>query len=181
MINPSTSRRRFNSRLLRPLKRFASDEQGQSLVEGAIALMTLLMLIFGVIETSWAIYSDHYVGNVTHEAARFAMVRGGSWSSACDGTGTQSKCIATTNDVANFVANRNFPGINITAGEVCVEYFSSLPSSTSQSCTTSTGTLANAAGDVVQVTITHPFTLTVPLVPPITWQLSSTSQMVIAQ
>lgn len=144
--------------------------------------MTLLMLIFAVIESSWAIYSDHYVSNVAHEAARFAIVRGGSWSSACDGTGTQSKCTAKLDDVKNFVANRNFPGINVTASQVHVQYFSTLPSSTSQSCTAeSTGTLANAAGNIVQVTVCHPFTLTVPLVPAITWNLSSTSQMVIAQ
>lgn len=182
MINSGTFRRLFNSSLLKPFRRFAREERGQSVVEGALSLMMLMMLIFGVIETSWAIYSDHYVANVAHEAARFAMVRGGGWTSACDGTGTQSMCVATTDDVRNFVANRNFPGITITAAEVHVQYFATLPSSTSQSCSAdSTGTLANAAGDAVQVTICHPFTLTVPLIPAITWQLTSTSQMVIAQ
>lgn len=140
--------------------------------------MTLLLLIFAVIESSWAIYSDHYVGNVTHEATRYAMVRGGSWSAACSGYGS-SMCTASPTDIKNYVTSRNFPGIRIQAANVCVQYFSSVPSSSSSSCTDNSS--PNSPGNIVQVTIGYPFTLTVPLLPPITWHLSSTSQMVIAQ
>ena len=171
--------------MLRALRRCARDEQGQSLVEAAVSMMTMFILLFGVIETSWAIYTDHYVGNVAHEAARYAIVRGGSWAANCDGSGSagsgygSSMCTASSTDIANFVVHRNFPGINIAAGDVCVEYFSSVPSSTSGSCTANSS--PNSPGDIVQVTINHPYTLTVPGLPAITWRLSSTSQMVIAQ
>lgn len=178
MILPGTSRQLFNSPLLSALRRRARDEQGQSLVEAALSMITLLLLIFAVIESSWAIYSDHYLGNVTHEAARYAIVRGGSWSTACSGYGS-SMCTASPTDISNYVASRNFPGIQIQATDVCVQYFSSVPSSTSSSC--SANSSPNAPGNIVQVTINYPFTLAVPLLPPITWQLSSTSQMVIAQ
>lgn len=175
----------FHSPRLYALRRCGREEEGQSLVETALSMMALLMLIFGVIESSWAIYSNHYVGNVAHEAARYAIVRGASWGTSCDGTGSagsgyaSSKCTANATDIQNFVANDNF-GTSITASNVCVEYFSTLPTSASTSCTTSTGTLANSVGDVVQVTITYPFTISIPLIPAITWNMSSTSQMVIA-
>lgn len=140
-------------------------------------MMGLLMLIFAVIEASWAIYSYHYLGHITHEAARYAIVRGGSWGVPCSDT-TLSMCTASQGDIADFAASRNFPGINIT--NVCVEYFSSVPSNTS-SCSPPGNTGPNLPGDIVEVTITYPFTLSVPLLPPITWNMSSTSQMVISQ
>lgn len=150
-------------------------------------MMVMLMLVFGVIELCWAVYGLHCVGNVAHEATRYAIVRGGSWGTTCDGTGAagsgsaSSMCTASTTDIANYVANRNFPGLNVTANDVCVEYFSSVPSNVSACTTSSTGTLANSPGDFVQVTINYPFTLTLPGLPAYTWDLTSTSQMVIAE
>ena len=141
-------------------------------------MIGVLVLIFATIEASWAIYCDHYLGNVAHEATRYAIVRGSSWTTSCAAY-TSSMCKASTTDIANYVVSRNFPGINIAASNVCVQYFSTMPSSTSSSCTGNTS--PNAPGDIVQVTITYPFNLAIPLAPAITWHLASTSQMVIAQ
>lgn len=165
--------------------RAARDDQGAELLEAAFSMMVMLIFIFGVIEACWAVYGLHYVANVAHEAARYAIVRGASWTSACDGSGTagsgygSSMCEASPADIANFVANRNFPGLNITAGDVCVEYFSSVPAAASTSCSGNTG--PEAVGDIVQVTVSYPFTLTLPGLPAYTWNLASTSQMVIAE
>lgn len=151
-------------------------------------MLVMLSLVFGVIELCWGVYSFHYLGNAAHEAARYAIVRGGSWTTSCDGTGSagsgygSSQCQASSNDIANYVASRNFPGVNVTASDVCVEYFSSVPSSTSTSCSASSGSgVTNSPGDIVQVTIHYPFAINVPGLPAYTWNLSSTSQMVIAQ
>lgn len=188
MIFPDTSRQKFHLHLLQAQWRKAGDERGQSLVETALSMLVMLIFIFGVIEACWAVYSFHYLGNVTHEAARYAIVRGSSWGTSCDGSGTagsgygSSMCTASTADIANYVANRNFPGISITASDVCVEYLSSVPSSATQNCNTSTGTtLSNSPGDIVQVTITYPFTIQLPGLSDHIWHLMSTSQMVIAQ
>ena len=148
------------------------------MIEAGIALIMLLTLIFAVIESSWAIYFNHYLGNAAHEATRYAIVRGGSWSGACSDY-SSSMCQASPTNIADYVVSRNFPGINIASGDVCVQYFATMPSSTSLSCTGNTS--PNLPGDIVQVTVTHPFTLTVPFLPAVTWQLKSTSQMVIAQ
>ena len=149
-------------------------------------MLLLLTLMFGVIETSMAVYSFHFVANAAHEATRYAIVRGSSWNpTTCDGTGSagsgygSAQCQASAADIQNFVATRNFPGVNITAGDVCVEYFSAVPSSVSTSCTSNS--TPNAPGDIVQVTVTYPFTFNVPGFPAYTVSLSSTSQSVIAQ
>jgi Flp pilus assembly protein TadG len=191
-MHPGTSRRKHAARL-GALKRRLLNEEGSELVESAISILLLFMLILGVIEGCWAFYGLHYVASVTHEAARYAIVRGGSWAQSCDGSGTagsgysSSMCTASPADIENYVANRNYPGLNITAGDVCVEYFTSVPSSASTSCTASTGSiLSDSPGDIVQVTVTYPFSFSLPTpVPPFkttfNWQLASTSQMVIAQ
>lgn len=188
MKTQDTIRLPFPSSLLAALKRSARESQGQTLVETALTMMVLLMMIFGVIEMSTAMYNYHYLANAAHEAARYAIVRGNTWSTTCDPNGSDgtgygsSMCTASTADVANFVQNRGFPGINIPASDVYVNYFSSVPSKVSTGCPGTTGTTANnAPGDIVQVTICYPFTLTLPGLPAYTWHLASTSQMVIAQ
>lgn len=188
MIFSGTSRLQFIPRILRVAKHHGRGERGQSLIEGALSLLVMLILLFSVIEACWGVYAFHYLGNASHEAARYAMVRGASWGTSCDGSGSagsgygSSMCTASTSDVANFVANRNFPGITIAASNVCVEYLSSVPSTASSNCNTSTGsTLANSPGDIVQVTITYPFTIQLPGLSNQTWHMMSTSQMVIAQ
>lgn len=185
MISARTSRPNLISLLVRAHIRRACEEHGQSLVETALSMMMLLVLIFAVIEAAWGAYSLHYLANASHEAARYAIVRGGSWTTSCDGTGAagsgygSSMCQASPEDVANFVTRRNFPGISIAPENVCVEYFSSVPASASTSCSGNTG--PNASGDVVQVTITYPFSFPLPFINRYTWNLKSTSQMVIAQ
>lgn len=188
MITPDTIRLPFHSHLRRALKRIARDNRGQALIETALSMLVVIGLVFGVIEFCMAVYSYHYLANAAHEAARYAIVRGSSWGNTCDGSGSigsgygSSQCTASTSDVAQYVANRGFPGINLTADDVCVEYFFTVPSKTSQTCTTSSGSnIANASGDIVQVTINYPFTFALPGIGNYTYHLASTSQMVIAQ
>lgn len=141
-------------------------------------MIVLLILIFGVIEVSWAVYSYHLVANAAHEGARYAIVRGSSWGGSCAGY-TSSRCTASSTDIANYVASESLPGIPIDPAQVCVQWFSSVPSSASGACTANTG--PNAQGNIVQVTVNYPFTLNVFFLPARTFTISSTSQMVIAQ
>lgn len=150
-------------------------------------MIIFFMLFFGVIEVGWATYSYHFVANAAHEGARYAMVRGASWIASCDGNGSagsgynSTQCQATIADTQNWVASRSFPGVKIAASNVCVEYFATVPSTASSQCTASSNFSNNAQGDVVQVTVTVPFTLHVPGLPNRTINVSSTSQMLIAQ
>jgi Flp pilus assembly protein TadG len=64
-------------------RRFAREEHGDSLVEFSIAISVLLMVVFGVIDCSRALYTYHFVSYAAAEGARYAMVRGGDWPSSC--------------------------------------------------------------------------------------------------
>lgn len=191
MIHELKNRLQISLARLRSARRSPHCESGAILVESALSVLLLLTMLIGVAEMGLALYSFHFVSYAAHEATRYAIVRGVDWApTTCDGSGNagtgygSDMCEASVQDVQNFVTGMNFPGINLTASNVCVEYFSSLPSSTSQSCTTSTGTLANDVGNVVQVTITYPYTFGLPFSKgwaSYTYNLTSTSQMVIAQ
>ncbi|HEY2468848.1 MAG TPA: TadE/TadG family type IV pilus assembly protein [Terracidiphilus sp.] len=161
------------------MRRLLRDERGGSLVETALSFLLMLLLMFGVIEGSLAVYSYHFLANAAHEGTRYAIVRGGGWGSACTGYAS-SGCIASTTDVANYVASRNFPGVNIVAANVCVQYLTATPGSATSACTASTTNTNNRPGDIVQVTVNYPFKLSIPGVPLRTINMASTSQMVIA-
>lgn len=183
MTHSDKSRLQFKSPLPSALKRAAREEVGASLVEAALSITVLFALLFGIIGISMAVYSYHYLSNAAHEATRYAIVRGGSWANTCTAyTGTGSDMCMTSPDlIAAWVANRGFPGVSITPGDVCVQYFSpaTLPATPSSACTGNTG--PNNPGDTVQVTINYPYTLALPILGTHTFNLTSTSQMVIAQ
>jgi Flp pilus assembly protein TadG len=154
-------------------------ELGAALVESAFALTFLLIFMFGIMQVCLALYSFHFVANASHEGTRYAIVRGATWGAAC-ASYTDVACTATPAQIASYVTtNFSFPGIHLATSDVCVEYFASVPASASTSCTANT--TPNAAGDIVQVTISHPFTFTIPFMRSYTYNLASTSQMVIAQ
>jgi Flp pilus assembly protein TadG len=175
-----TFRLKSGSPLLKSLRRAARDEQGSQLVETALTMLVLIGLIFAVIQGSMAVYSYHYLANAAHEAARYAIVRGGDWGVSCSSY-SSSQCTASATDIKNFVANRGFPGINLTASEVHVSYFSSVPNSVSMTCTDQGTSTYNSTGNIVQVTICYPYSFALPGIGSYSYSLASTSQMVIAQ
>jgi Flp pilus assembly protein TadG len=185
MKTQDTFRTQLNSML------HQDGESGASLVETAISLTILFTFILGIMEGSLALYSYHFVSDAAREGTRYAIVRGSDWSAECDGTGTagsgysSSGCIANAADVEKYVSSLNFPGIDITTSDVCVQFLTSLPSSASSSCTAaSSSTEVPASGNIVQVTITYPFNFGLPGLPTghkYSYSLTSTSQMTIAQ
>ena len=60
-----------------------ANPRGQTLVEFAIILPVLLMLMMGVFDLGRVVYANDMVSNAAREAARFAIVHGGSRITAC--------------------------------------------------------------------------------------------------
>ena len=151
------------------------QEGGSALVEFAASAILLFTLIFGVVECSRAVYTYHFVANVAEEAARYAIVRGASWSSPC-ASYSSTGCIASSSNVASFVQSQlpagilksnlsvstTWPGINAT-GTTC----SSSP--------------ANSSGCVVLIKVTYTFAFVSPLLPQRNLSLNSTSEMTVVQ
>lgn len=177
MIRKVISRLRSNVTRLRSLRSSGRSELGAALVETALTMTLLLILLFGIIEISLALYSYHFVAAAANQGTRYAIVRGSTWGSACSSY-TEAACTATPAQIASYVASLDLPGITVNASDVCVEYFSAVPAAASSACAASS--TPNGAGDVVQVTITYPFSFSLPGFARYTWSLKSTSQMSIA-
>ena len=151
------------------------QEAGSALVEFAASALVLFTLIFGVVECSRAVYAYHFVANVAEEAARYAIVRGASWSSAC-ATYASTGCIASASNVTSFAQSQlpagimksnlnlstTWPGINATG-------------------TTCTSTPPNSSGCVVLIKVTYTFAFVSPLLSQKNLSLSSTSEMTVVQ
>lgn len=146
-----------------------SRDNGSSVVETALAAMILLMLVFGIIETSMALYAYHFTSEAAREATRYAMVRGSSCNSS------NSACPAKASDIETFVRSQLYPGINPSAITVTTTW-----PTTGASCTPSSSP-CNNAGNLVAVTVQYEFLWSVPFVPSRTLEMSSSSEMVISQ
>ena len=159
------------------------SEEGAGLVETAFAISVFLMLLFAIFDFSLACYAYHYVSDAAREGSRFAMVRG----SDCSTYSSTTPCPAGVADIASYVQNFGYPGIDTTAMTVSVQ--TCKPTTTTGSDgqavtswpTCSTDMTNNAPGDQVQVTVSYPFLLSVPFWKSESLTISSQSSMVISQ
>ncbi|MGI4828336.1 MAG: TadE/TadG family type IV pilus assembly protein [Janthinobacterium lividum] len=154
-----------------------TGDSGSALVEFAASAVLLFTLLFGIIECSRAVYVNHFLANAAQEATRYAMVRGGSWTSAC-ASSTSTNCTASSSTVTAFVQSIAAAGVSKANLNVSTTYPGT--NAAGVSCN-STSVLANSVGCVVSVKITYPFSYVSPLLPKSTLSLSSTSQVTIVQ
>lgn len=162
------------------------SESGGTLVEAAISMSLLLLLMFGILEGGLAAYSYHYLSHAAKSGARYAIVRGSDWPSGCsDYTG--AACTTNLAQVTAYIKNLGFPGIDESKIYVNLQCATLNASSQTYNAFGTYGSSCNAAGDVVQVTVSYPFS--VPIVgingtcdPSATTKfcMSTTSEMVIA-
>lgn len=156
-------------------QRRAAREQGSTLVETALSLAVLLSLIFGIFEMCLALYSYHFVSEAAREGTRYAIVRGSSSGSDCPSS-PAAACPAAQSDIQKYVSSLSFPGIKLTASDVSVAW-SVYPAGG----TCSPSATCNNPGNMVKVTVTYPFPLSLPFISKRTLTLTSTSAMVISQ
>jgi Flp pilus assembly protein TadG len=159
--------------------RLAHGESGSAILEMALSVGILLTFIFGIMEVCLAAYTYHFISEASREATRYAIVRGATYSPTQCSAPSSATCVAqggsNTGDIATYVQNLNFPGIDPTKMQVNTTWLHSdgTACGTTDSC--------KAPSSQVQVTIVYNFPLSVPFVPLSTWTLTSTSQMVISQ
>jgi Flp pilus assembly protein TadG len=127
---------------------------GQALVEFALASTAFLLLAFGIMEMSLAVYSYNTICSAAREAVRFAIVH--------SPTGPNPATTAQIQQVAIDYA----PALNLNANEIVVSWPAdpTLPSQLD-----------------AQVSISHAFTLQIPFILTTSLALSNTSQMLVSQ
>lgn len=146
------------------MKRFGNEE-GSSLAEFAFASLVLIVMLFGIIEFSYAFYSWNFLAETAKEAVRYASVRGACKDSNGDVTNLLPDCAITSAQVTALVKGMRYPGVNpdnITSVAVTWPDGDGYP------------------GHRVAVNLTYKFPISVPFWTATNLDMHSTAQMVIS-
>ena len=152
-------------------------EEGASIAETALACTVFLAMLLGAFQMMLALYTFHFVADAAREASRYAIVRG---SASCTNTPALANCNATADQIQAYIRSLNYPGVTSSKINVTTSWLSASAGypKTWSACTSGT---CNAPGNQVKIVAAYSFPLSVPFVPKQTFNLSSTSQMVISQ
>jgi len=134
------------------------EETGSTLLETSLCLSLVLLVILGIMECSLAVYTEHYVESAASAAARYATVRGSTYSSTACATSTTYYCEAGTSDIQKYIQTNAAPGIN--AAKISVT--TSWPGTTGASGACDRGQGNDSPGCMVTVTVSYPFTFMLP-------------------
>jgi Flp pilus assembly protein TadG len=153
-----------------------TQEEGSNLVEFALAALIFCAALFGILYFSLALYTAHFVTGAADDAARYAMVRGSTWSTTCASV-SSSNCTATSTNVDNYVLSTVPPAISPANLTISTSWPGTL--SGGGSCDTYNG--ANSPNCQVVVEVSYAFNLPLPLMLHSNMNLSSTSTMSIVR
>ena len=146
--------------------RARDKEKGSTLVEFSLAVVAILIVLFGIIDIGRALYAYNWLSDAARRATRYAMVRG----SKCTGLG--SDCPASSNDIQAYV-NSLATGIDTSQLTVTSQCFAS---------GTFTRTPPCAAPEWVKVSVQYQFHLVSPVMAPISnWYMHSDSERIVQQ
>lgn len=167
---PSSTRRAAAQGRLRVL-----SEEGATLVEMALCSSIMLCIVFGIMGLSSALYVYSFISDASRDATRWAMVRG---SQSCTNTPNLNDCSATSAEIQAYVQSMGYPGITGSNLQVSTTWLSASATqpTTWSSCTSGT---CNRPGNAVEVQVTYAVNIPVVGVP--AFNLTSASEMVIAQ
>jgi Flp pilus assembly protein TadG len=157
---------------LRQLK----DDSGSGMVEYAIVFVLLMTMILGMIDFGRALYSYHFLSNVTREATRWAAVNGATCGgdNSCDGVGYMNNGTASNTNIQTYVTSHTPPGIDTTKITTTVTW--PINADSPAVCSTT----PKSPGCTVQVQTSYVFSFLFPWVHSGTLTMSSTSDMIIA-
>jgi Flp pilus assembly protein TadG len=167
--------------------RAAREERASALVEFAVTVPLVIFLLFAILQGMFAMYAYHYTAFAAQQGARFAMVRGATWSqntptncqtSAPPNFTISYECTATSSDIQNYV--QSLGAINPT--NLTINTSNVWPGITPDGATApcSGSNPSNGKGCLVKVTANYNFNL-LPSFPLSGLTMSATSEKVILQ
>jgi hypothetical protein len=179
------------------------QEDGSSMVEMGLAAIVAFMFLFGIIETSYLLYSYNYVSNAARDASRYAAVRGPNSCNDANITpfpncGLKPTKFSSTTDPTNnpllaYVEGMGYPGLTASNTSMEVKYL--VATKTSAGLTTwtydancsstsdldSSSNACNNVGNMINVKVVYNFPLNIPFWRNVTVPVGSTSQMMISE
>lgn len=166
-------------------------ESGSALVEFSLSAAVIFAMFFGIIEFGFGLYAYQYVDDAARGLTRYAIVNGSSCKAMPDcgftDTGLNSKGQSIGGTLQTYAkTNYTYPGLDLTKVTVTNTWYTPVLNSDSTvkswtSCGSTSGSGCNSPGDLIQVTVSYPFSLSIPFWRQTTLGLSSTSSMVISQ
>jgi Flp pilus assembly protein TadG len=166
-------------------------EDGASIVEFALCCVVLLSMLFGIMYISLGLYTYHYISDAAREGSRYAMVRGST--SCANSSNNLTNCIATEAQIQTYVKDLGYPGIDATNKMTVLTDWYTLGATTAtppvttwtlcggSSSSPPAATTCKVPGNIVKVQVTYAFPLSIPFSGTRTLNMTSTSQMVVAQ
>jgi Flp pilus assembly protein TadG len=161
-------------------RRRLGGECGSALVEMAISAALIFALFFGIIEFGFALYAYQYVDEAARGLTRYAIVNGSSCTAMPNCGFTDSGATLQTYARTNYT----YPGLDLTKVTVTNTWYSPVLNTDGtvkswSACASGTG--CNKPGDLIKVTVSYPYLLSIPFWRQTTLNVSSTSSMVISQ
>ena len=154
------------------------SEDGSVLIEATFALSALLLVLFGIMEFSRALYTDIFIGYAAHAATRYAMVRGATWNPTACSASVTANCTATAYDIANYVRSIAPTGVD-TSGSLTISPLWLGKSASGGTCLALEG--PSSPGCIVQVRVSYTFRFALPVISSTPLLLESSSAVTIAQ
>lgn len=176
--------------LMPKLFRLAREERGAELVEFAMTAWVLVLVLFGVYQWGYAMYAYHFTTYAAQQGARFAEVRGHTWSeyetencstSAPPSFTLKYACTASAADIQNYVQSLATGAINpsnVTINETSTYLWPGTTPDCTSGCSACSTT--NSQGCFVKVTVSYTFNF-LPFLKITALTMSATSQNVILQ
>jgi Flp pilus assembly protein TadG len=152
---------------------FSSDESGSEVIEYALCLGIWLFCLLAVFYGSFLLYADHYVALAAKQSARYAIVRGSSWTTGACGSVQSFGCTATSAQVVSFAQGSLPPGLN--SGNLTVSVSWPGTSVAGTTCDTVNGN--NSPDCAVNVSVKYLFSFPIPFASQNSIPLSASSQM----
>jgi Flp pilus assembly protein TadG len=157
---------------------FLLNEDGSSLLEFSACATVLLMLVFGMMDMSRALYTEHFVATAARQGARYAVVRGSTFAgTSCSSTSTVN-CAATQANVISYV--KSLVNAGMSASDMTVTATWPGTDASGATCTNAVRSV-NTAGCVVTVKVSYSYNFIVPYLPKAALTLKSASSMTISE
>jgi Flp pilus assembly protein TadG len=163
---------------LQKISALASDESATSLLEFTLCVTVILTAVFGIMDVSRALYTEHFVVNAARQGVRYAIVRGSNFTGTSCTTVSTANCAATQGNVVRYVkslapAGTSTANLTVTptwpgtdgSGAVCVNAVRT----------------ANSSGCVANVNVTYSYSFMLPFLPANLMKLTSSASMTIAE
>lgn len=159
------------------LQRLLSEDSGAEIVEFALCVCVWIACVFAIFYGSFALYAAHFVANAAEDGARYAMVRGSTWSGTSCSTTSTLECTATSDNIASYVSSTVPPGISAAKLHVSASWPGTM--STGSTCDNDNGN--NSPNCLVEVDVSYTFSFPLPFLTQQTIPMASSSQITIAQ